>query len=208
VIRVLIAAPTPALRAGLRALLAAEGLEVVAETASLAGPGGAAQAGGVDVVVVGDPGLLADSGWLAEAEGRLGVVVLADDGRPAAALRALPLAGWALVPGDSGPAELQAAIQVVLQGLAALPRALAAEMLATPRAAMELADPPVEALTAREREVLELLSQGLSNKQIARALTISEHTVKFHVSSLYAKLGATSRADAVSRGARYGLITL
>ena len=67
---------------------------------------------------------------------------------------------------------------------------------------------PDETLTAREREVLELLSRGLPNKLIARRLQISEHTVKFHVSSIYAKLGASSRTDAVSRGVRRGLITL
>jgi DNA-binding NarL/FixJ family response regulator len=67
---------------------------------------------------------------------------------------------------------------------------------------------PGEALTVREREVLELLSRGLPNKLIARRLQISEHTVKFHVSSIYAKLGATSRTDAVSRGVRRGLITI
>lgn len=67
---------------------------------------------------------------------------------------------------------------------------------------------PGEALTVREREVLELLSRGLPNKLIARRLQISEHTVKFHVSSTYAKLGATSRTDAVSRGVRRGLITI
>ena len=67
---------------------------------------------------------------------------------------------------------------------------------------------PDEALTTREREVLELLSRGLPNKLIARRLQISEHTVKFHVSSIYAKLGASSRTDAVSRGVRRGLITL
>ena len=67
---------------------------------------------------------------------------------------------------------------------------------------------PDESLTAREREVLELLSRGLPNKLIARRLQISEHTVKFHVSSIYAKLGASSRTDAVSRGVRRGFITL
>jgi DNA-binding CsgD family transcriptional regulator len=66
---------------------------------------------------------------------------------------------------------------------------------------------PDEPLTPREHEVLELLSQGLSNKLIARRLQISEHTVKFHVSSLYTKLDASSRAEAVSRGARLGLIS-
>jgi len=87
-----------------------------------------------------------------------------------------------------------------------------AEQLLEQRAVVELSDidttSPDEALTAREREVLELLSQGLPNKLIARRLQISEHTVKFHVSSIYAKLGATSRTDAVSRGVRRGLITL
>ena len=67
---------------------------------------------------------------------------------------------------------------------------------------------PGEALTAREREVLELLSRGLPNKLIARRLKITEHTVKFHVSSIYAILGASSRTDAVSRGVRRGFITL
>jgi DNA-binding CsgD family transcriptional regulator len=63
-------------------------------------------------------------------------------------------------------------------------------------------------LTAREHEVLGLLAEGLPNKQIARQLGISEHTVKFHVSSVFAKLGAQSRAEAVSIGARNGLISL
>jgi len=65
-----------------------------------------------------------------------------------------------------------------------------------------------ETLTAREREVLDLLGHGLSNKLIGRELHISEHTVKFHISSLYTKLGVNNRAEAVSRGARYGLISL
>jgi DNA-binding CsgD family transcriptional regulator len=49
-------------------------------------------------------------------------------------------------------------------------------------------------LTAREREVLQLLAQGLATKQIARSLGVTERTVKFHVASIFAKLGATNRA--------------
>ena len=63
-------------------------------------------------------------------------------------------------------------------------------------------------LTARESEVLDLLGHGLSNKMIARELHISEHTVKFHISSVYSKLGVSNRAEAVSQGARHGLISL
>jgi len=56
--------------------------------------------------------------------------------------------------------------------------------------------------------VLELLAHGLSNRQIADALAISEHTAKFHVASVSAKLGASSRTEAVRLGVRRGLITL
>jgi DNA-binding NarL/FixJ family response regulator len=65
-----------------------------------------------------------------------------------------------------------------------------------------------EALTAREIEVLERLSEGLSNRAIAERLGISDQTVKFHVASLMGKLGAANRTDAVRRGLREGLVTL
>ena len=65
-----------------------------------------------------------------------------------------------------------------------------------------------EALTPRELEVLEALAQGLSNRAIAAQLGISEHTVKFHISSIFGKLGAENRTDAVRRGVRLGLIAL
>ena len=69
-----------------------------------------------------------------------------------------------------------------------------------------MADPPT--LTAREMDVLRLMAQGLGNKSIARELTISSHTAKYHVASVLAKLGAHSRAEAVSRGIRRGLVPL
>ena len=65
-----------------------------------------------------------------------------------------------------------------------------------------------EVLTDREIEVLQLLAQGLANKQIAQTLNISTHTVKFHVSSIYNKLGATNRTEAVRNGVQNGLILL
>ena len=65
-----------------------------------------------------------------------------------------------------------------------------------------------EALTPRELEVLEALAQGLPNRAIASHLAISEHTVKFHVSSIFSKLGAQNRTDAVRRGVRLGLVAL
>jgi NarL family two-component system response regulator LiaR len=68
--------------------------------------------------------------------------------------------------------------------------------------------PPYEALTERELEVLNLLAQGMPNKEIAAQLVISERTAKFHVSSIMGKLGATNRTEAVSLAAQKGLITL
>jgi DNA-binding NarL/FixJ family response regulator len=66
----------------------------------------------------------------------------------------------------------------------------------------------VEALTARELDVLELLAEGLPNKVIGERLGISDQTVKFHVASITGKLGAANRTDAVRLGVRRGLIAL
>jgi DNA-binding NarL/FixJ family response regulator len=78
------------------------------------------------------------------------------------------------------------------------------------RAAMTArdADEPTESLTPRETQVLELLAEGLSNKAIAARLGISDQTVKFHVASIYGKLGASNRTEAVRRALRRGLLTL
>jgi DNA-binding NarL/FixJ family response regulator len=204
--RIGIAAPTHALRVGLRAMLEATGVQVVAEAAT---PRTLADdLSSLDGLVLGDASLLDDVLQLRAAGAALALVVLTDEQPPPALLRELPLHGWAIVPDDVAPEALYAALQAAAQGLVVLGSPLAENLLAqrTPLAAFD-ADEHEEPLTSREQEVLELLSQGLPNKQIARLLTISEHTVKFHISSLYAKLGATSRTDAVSRGARRGLIS-
>jgi DNA-binding NarL/FixJ family response regulator len=65
-----------------------------------------------------------------------------------------------------------------------------------------------EPLTHREIEVLALLAEGLPNKPIAVRLGISDQTVKFHISSIYGKLGAANRTDAVRRAIRRGLVTI
>jgi DNA-binding NarL/FixJ family response regulator len=66
----------------------------------------------------------------------------------------------------------------------------------------------VESLTDRELQVLSRLAEGLSNKQIAARLGISEHTAKFHVNAILGKLGVQSRTEAVVRAARLGLLML
>jgi DNA-binding NarL/FixJ family response regulator len=67
---------------------------------------------------------------------------------------------------------------------------------------------PGEAMTPRERDVLDLLGEGLSNRAIAERLGISTHTVKFHVAAIYGKLGSATRAETVRRAFQRGLLTL
>ena len=69
-------------------------------------------------------------------------------------------------------------------------------------------EPLIEALTVRERDVLALVADGLPNREIAHALAISEHTVKFHLASIFGKLGASTRTEAVQRGLRHGVIEI
>ena len=203
-IRVFVAATTAALRLALRARLDGPGLAVVGD-----GPTPDGAPADVDVVVIGHgEQLLVSADALAELGARA-VVALADDERPARALHGLPLRGWAIVSRDASAAELRAATAAAAQGFVFLPAAMSARLLPmrapTPAAPAEGA---LEPLTPREREVLELLAHGLSNRQIAERLGISEHTAKFHVASISGKLGAASRTEAVSRGVRRGLITL
>ena len=158
-----------------------------------------------DVVVVSGDELLEKAAHVLAEEGTQAILLLSEEDRSVIVLHELAPRGWGVVSPDAPPEELSAAIAAVAQGLVVLPRTLTGRLL---RGQEPVAEEPAEPLTAREREVLGLLGRGLSNKMIARDLQISEHTVKFHVSSAYAKLGASNRAEAVSLGARLGLISL
>ncbi|MFP2961004.1 helix-turn-helix domain-containing protein, partial [Myxococcus sp. 1LA] len=105
------------------------------------------------------------------------------------------------------PAALVAALLSVARGLAVFDPALA-ELRGTSRATLTARNSSPDALTPREREVLGLLAEGLSNKVIADRLDISEHTAKFHVNAVLAKLGVQRRTEAVVRAAKLGLVTL
>jgi DNA-binding NarL/FixJ family response regulator len=210
-IRAFVIAPTPMILAGLHAMLTTDEIQVVGESASPAEI--IVELPTIDVIVV-DHLLLEDVARAIandSSAGRIALVVLTNSGeRPLTTLRTLALRGWGVVPVEATSAELQAVVAAVAQGFVVLPAALS-EQFSEPRpvvvGTLNLSSPD-EALTNREREVLELVSQGLSNKLIARRLMISEHTVKFHISAISTKLGASSRTDAVSRGVRRGLITL
>ncbi len=202
--RVFVVAPTPMVRAGLRSMLEAADAVVVGEAGSPAGPVPEPSLSDADVLLVADEDLLEETALAVAEDGTQSLVLLSDDERAASRLRDLSLRGWGIVPPDAPSEEIGAAVAAAAQGLTVLPKAMAEQLLGEPAVVEELSEPP----TAREREVLVLLGQGFSNKMIARELHISEHTVKFHISSLYVKLGVSNRAEAVSRGARHGLISL
>jgi DNA-binding NarL/FixJ family response regulator len=100
--------------------------------------------------------------------------------------------------------ELFAAVRAVGRGESLLTPAATSAVLRRVRGESS----PVPALTTREKLVLEHLARGLGNKQIAAALGITERTVKFHVSSVFSKLGVGNRTEAVTRAAQLGLVTL
>jgi NarL family two-component system response regulator YdfI len=136
-------------------------------------------------------------------------IVLITDQVSRADLRRLLHSGVrALLGHEAAQHEILAAVEAVSAGLTAL-ASEQMDLLLPSTAENDESEPWLhEALTARESEVLTMLAEGAANKEIAARLSISEHTVKFHVSSILAKLGATTRTEAVSRGVRQGLIVI
>jgi two-component system nitrate/nitrite response regulator NarL len=112
----------------------------------------------------------------------------------------------AWLPRGSSADEIRAAVLAAANDLVVLTRPQARLWLRG-----ETGEPePIatEALTPRERQVLRMLADGLGNKQIAAKLGISEHTAKFHVAQILAKLGAETRTEAVALGIRGGMLPL
>jgi two-component system, NarL family, response regulator YdfI len=127
-------------------------------------------------------------------------------------MQAIALGVSALLPPSASLAELTAAIQAAALGLFVLHPEFSAALRESGSAlwsdgSLDAVDQD-ERLTPREMEVLGLLSRGLGNRAIAAQLQISEHTVKFHISTILGKLNATSRTEAVAIGLRRGLIML
>jgi NarL family two-component system response regulator YdfI len=137
----------------------------------------------------------------------LAIVVLTDNTEVSWSAEALRSGVRAILPRDATSEEIRAAIQAAAMGLVVLHSA-AFDALLSPTPERSELDPAVQILTPREIEVLRMIAAGLGNKEIASKLTISDHTVKFHISSIFAKLGASSRTEAVTLGIRRGLIMI
>ena len=123
-----------------------------------------------------------------------------------AAAAAAALAGGArgVLPRSAAPRRMHAALHAVAESELVIDETFAHALLRRPRPAVAMIAP----LTRREREVLQLLAAGMTNKEIASRLGVTDHTVKFHVNGILGKLGAVTRTEAVVEAARRGLIAV
>ena len=198
--RVLVVAAYPALRAGLLALLASDPtLEpIAADRIDLGAEPSVTPAAIVVDYSAGEP---EESLAIADLyPGTPLVLIAADPASDGPGIVATPVA---YLPGAIDAQAWTAAVRAAAAGLIVLDPTIAGAtgVHAHVRAAGE-----TESLTARERQVLSLVAEGLPNKAIARELSISEHTAKFHVGSLLGKLGAGSRTEAVTLATRRGIL--
>lgn len=201
-LRVLVVAEDPLARGGLAALLADEpGVVVVAQVSTDERLGRLVETYDPDAVVL-DLGV-ADSDRAAGL-GELGAPVLALAPDVERAEEALAGGARSVLLRDADGPRLASALAAMTRGLVVLDEALLDAL--RPRSLP--ADAPVEGLTPREREVLDLLSEGLSNRRIADRLGIGERTVKFHVNAILGKLGVSTRTEAVVVAVRLGLVIL
>lgn len=206
ILRVLVIAGDSLARAGLAAMISElPGYNVVGQTA-----GSIDMANEVELyepdVIIWDLGLNPASSLktlTAVGELRTPFVVLVPD--EDAAILASTHGLRNILSRDVEDRVLLAAMRAAVEGLATIDSELFDALFPAKEKAPEQ---PVEPLTSRELEVLQLVSQGMTNRAIALHLAISEHTVKFHVNSILGKLGASSRTEAVSRATRLGLVRL
>ncbi len=199
-IRVLAVSRFPSVRAGLRTML--DGLDGIAVVQECALDGVPESVTAADVVVV-------DLDPEDEIPGGLDALPAVFLCEPRAGRAGPRQAGGAWLRRDAPADEIASAIVAVSRGLLVFDPAFLPSMAAEAVPAFAPQETATaEALTDREREVLGLMARGLPNKTIAHELGISEHTVKFHVSTILGKLGAAGRTEAVTLAVRRGLLSL
>jgi two-component system, NarL family, response regulator YdfI len=202
VIRVLVGSRSSVVRAGLESLVRSIPSFEFGGAVDVSRLASADLSGEVLLIEAGDP---RDREWQVLADLPIPAVLLMDFGDLTLVSSALRSGIRGAIPLDATAEEIEGAVHAVHAGLAVTTPTSLAELLPEPQPlAEELAEP----LSDRELEVLDLLAEGLSNKLIAHRLSISEHTVKTHVASIFAKLGASSRTEAVSQAIRRGLVML
>jgi NarL family two-component system response regulator YdfI len=199
-IRVLVGSRSNVVRAGLESLVRSIPSIEFAGTVNVSVDAPSSVSG--DVLLIEDA---LEKEWPALADLPIPVVLLLDFADKNLANSALRAGIRGAISSDATAEEIEGAVHAVHAGLVVTTPASLVQILPDVRRfAEELAEP----LSDREVEVLDLVAEGFSNKLIAHRLSISEHTVKTHVASIFAKLGASSRTEAVSHAIRRGLVML
>ena len=211
-IRVLLADDHEIVRLGLRAVLeSADDIEVIGEVATAEAAIAAAQAGGIDVILMdlrfgpGVEGTRLATGADATAEIKHTmekpphVLVVTNYDTDADILGAIEAGALGYLLKDAPPEELLAAVRSAAEGDSTLSPTVANRLMTRVRT-------PRTSLTPRELEVLKLVASGSSNREIGRALLLSEATVKSHLVHIYDKLGVRSRTSAVAAARKQGVL--
>jgi two-component system, NarL family, response regulator YdfI len=206
-IRIAVAATSAVRRAGLESIIRSHAeFHLAGSFGAAASLASFARSTELDVIVI-DTDSIRD--LLLEPTSDAAIVLLTEVTEARSISRLLRSGVRAILSRESDPDDVLSAIYASYDGLV---------LLSTPTAeslAALFGDQPLEVeaelseeITSRETDVLRMLAQGLVNKDIAARLGISEHTVKFHISSILDKLGASTRTEAVTLGIRRGLIPI
>jgi DNA-binding NarL/FixJ family response regulator len=212
VIGVFIVAASPLIRAGLQNMLADSRVDILGSAADLESISGQLVDLEPEVILIetadGTQEELLNTLEDTEIAREYSVIILSERVKAAWISEALRAGVRAVLPREVTPEQLRATLEAAAAGLVVVhPAELGAVLPATVGSSAPV-DELLEPLTKREREVLQMLAGGLANKEIAARLTISDHTVKFHVASILGKLGVSTRTEAVSVGIRRGLVLL
>ncbi len=206
-IRIAVAATSAVRRAGLESIIRSQAeFHLAGSFGAVASLVSFARSTELDVIVI-DTDSIRD--LLPEPTSDAAIVLLTEVTEARSISRLLRSGVRAILSRESDPDDVLSAIYASYDGLV---------LLSTPTAeslAAVYGDQPLEVeaelseeITSRETDVLRMLAQGLVNKDIAARLGISEHTVKFHISAILDKLGASTRTEAVTLGIRRGLIPI
>ena len=199
---ILLIAPSARRRDLLRERLLGAGLVAVAEAAVPSDADEvAATVGLADAVPEG-------RSWMQALMPLQGLAVVGASPQAMHQLRDMALTGWAALPLDVSPTQLRQALEMIDNGFAVAPADWMRPASASTMPRGDVDDLQEATLTHREQDVLDLLAEGLSNQRIAERLGISAHTVKFHIASIYDKLDARTRTQAVRHAIDRGLLHL
>ncbi|HVR27416.1 MAG TPA: response regulator transcription factor [Candidatus Polarisedimenticolia bacterium] len=206
-IRIAVAATSAVRRAGLESIIRSHAeFQLAGSFGTLGSLAPFARSTELDVIVI-DSNSIQD--LLLEPTSEAAIVLLTEVSDARSISRLLRSGVRAILSRESEPDDVLSAIFAVYDGLVLLSMPTAESLAAVfGDQPLEVADELSEEITSRETDVLRMLAEGLVNKDIAARLGISEHTVKFHISSILDKLGASTRTEAVTQGIRRGLIPI